>query len=178
MTGATLEGRFGESEEPVMDPNDLRIGDAEREKTMADLREHFAQGRLDREELDQRLDRTLGARTARDLAQVTADLPGQRRQYDYREPQGGFPPEAFDKDAWRAAMKAHRHQMHAMRHAQRDMHRGWGRPHRGPGPFLPIVFGLLFVAFIFGGFGIGKVLFFVFIGAMVVSMINRRSHRR
>ncbi|MFD0471913.1 DUF1707 domain-containing protein [Nonomuraea thailandensis] len=60
-----------------MDRNDLRIGDAEREQTMAALREHFAQGRLTHEELDERLDRSLAAKTARDLAQVTADLPGQ-----------------------------------------------------------------------------------------------------
>ncbi|MEU7828730.1 MULTISPECIES: DUF1707 domain-containing protein [unclassified Nonomuraea] len=177
MTGATLEGRYGESEEPAMDPNDLRIGDAEREQTMADLREHFAQGRLDREELDQRLDRTLGARTARDLAQITADLPGQRRQYDYRDPHG-LPPQAFDKDAWRAAMKAHRHQMQSMRHERRDMRHGWGRRHHGPGPFLPILFVLLMVGLVFGGFGIAKVLFFVFIGAMVFKMIHRHSHRR
>ncbi|WP_219470533.1 DUF1707 SHOCT-like domain-containing protein [Nonomuraea rhizosphaerae] len=178
MTGATLEGRFGESEEPAMDPNDLRIGDAERDQTMADLREHFAQGRLDREELDQRLEQTMAARTARDLAKVTEDLPNQR-PYAPPSPYGAH--QGFDRDAWRSAMMAHREQMHAMRDQQREMRRRTGRHpgHRhGPGPFLPILFGLLIVGLIFGGFGIFKVLFVVWIVAMVFSMIHRHSHWR
>ncbi|MEV5407595.1 DUF1707 domain-containing protein [Thermopolyspora sp. NPDC052614] len=55
---------------------DLRIGDAERDEVMAALREHFAQGRLTSDELDERLESALRARTARDLQALTADLPG------------------------------------------------------------------------------------------------------
>ncbi|GGO20716.1 hypothetical protein GCM10011574_47380 [Microbispora bryophytorum] len=40
------------------------------------LHDAFAQGRITREELDERLDATLSARTAEDLRRVTADLPG------------------------------------------------------------------------------------------------------
>ncbi|WP_084957786.1 DUF1707 SHOCT-like domain-containing protein [Thermoactinospora rubra] len=57
--------------------DELRIGDAERDEAMAALREHFAQGRLTREELDERLDLALSAKTAGELARVTADLPGE-----------------------------------------------------------------------------------------------------
>ncbi|GII76432.1 hypothetical protein Sru01_14140 [Sphaerisporangium rufum] len=56
--------------------DDLRVGDAERDAVMADLREHFAQGRLTHEELGERLDAALAARTAGELRRVTADLPG------------------------------------------------------------------------------------------------------
>ncbi len=56
-------------------PGELRIGDAERDEAMAALREHFAQGRITSEELDERLESALRARTARDLRAITADLP-------------------------------------------------------------------------------------------------------
>ncbi|ETK32450.1 DUF1707 SHOCT-like domain-containing protein, partial [Microbispora sp. ATCC PTA-5024] len=56
--------------------DDLRIGDAERDEVTALLHDAFAQGRITREELDERLDATLSARTAGDLRRVTADLPG------------------------------------------------------------------------------------------------------
>ncbi|MFC6085129.1 DUF1707 SHOCT-like domain-containing protein [Sphaerisporangium aureirubrum] len=55
--------------------DDLRIGDAERDEVMDALREHFAQGRLTHEELDERLGAALAARTSGDLRRVLADLP-------------------------------------------------------------------------------------------------------
>ncbi|GAA0326076.1 DUF1707 domain-containing protein [Actinoallomurus spadix] len=54
---------------------ELRIGDAERDAVASALHEHFAQGRLDREELDERLSAALAAKTVGDLRQVTRDLP-------------------------------------------------------------------------------------------------------
>ncbi|MEU7692163.1 DUF1707 domain-containing protein [Microbispora sp. SCL1-1] len=54
----------------------LRIGDRERDEVTRLLHDAFAQGRITREELDERLDATLSARTAEDLRRVTADLPG------------------------------------------------------------------------------------------------------
>lgn len=56
----------------------LRIGDREREATAAELREHFAHGRLTLEEFNQRLDAVFGAKTQRDLGRITADLPHVR----------------------------------------------------------------------------------------------------
>jgi hypothetical protein len=58
--------------------NEMRVGDAEREAAAAELREHFASGRLTQEELDERLDRVLGAKTRADLAAVFTDLPSGR----------------------------------------------------------------------------------------------------
>jgi hypothetical protein len=53
----------------------LRIGDADREATAESLREHFAQGRLTLEEFRHRLGAAFGAKTDRDLAAITNDLP-------------------------------------------------------------------------------------------------------
>jgi hypothetical protein len=53
----------------------LRIGDADREAAAAALREHFAQGRLTLDEFQHRLGTIFAAKTDRDLAAVTADLP-------------------------------------------------------------------------------------------------------
>jgi hypothetical protein len=54
---------------------DLRVGDAEREVTAGSLREHYAQGRLSTDELNDRLDAAFSATTQGHLEQVTRDLP-------------------------------------------------------------------------------------------------------
>lgn len=54
---------------------DLRIGDAERDSVAEALHDHFAKGRLTREELDERLDSALAARTEADLREIVRDLP-------------------------------------------------------------------------------------------------------
>ena len=56
--------------------DDLRVGDAERTRVTEALHDHFAQGRLTRDELEERLDATLAAKTVGDLRRVTRDLPG------------------------------------------------------------------------------------------------------
>ena len=52
-----------------------RIGDAERDQAASALSEHFAAGRLDRDELDARLTAAYSARTAADLEPLFRDLP-------------------------------------------------------------------------------------------------------
>jgi Domain of unknown function (DUF1707) len=59
----------------------LRIGDSEREATAAELREHYAHGRLSLTEFNQRLDATFAAKTQSDLSRITSDLP-HVRPYD------------------------------------------------------------------------------------------------
>jgi hypothetical protein len=56
----------------------LRIGDAEREAAAAELREHYAHGRLTLEEFNERLDGVFNAKTQSDLSRLTADLPHVR----------------------------------------------------------------------------------------------------
>jgi hypothetical protein len=58
---------------------DLRIGDAERDTAMAQLREHFAAGRLTLDELTERIDGALTAKTQRQIDALMADLPRIRR---------------------------------------------------------------------------------------------------
>jgi Domain of unknown function (DUF1707) len=54
---------------------DLRIGDAERDAAMGQLREHFVAGRLTFDELTERIDLALLAKTQRHLDRLMADLP-------------------------------------------------------------------------------------------------------
>ena len=56
----------------------LRIGDAERTLVTEALQQHYAEGRLDSDELEERLDATLAAKTQADLREITKDLPGPR----------------------------------------------------------------------------------------------------
>jgi Flp pilus assembly protein TadB len=53
----------------------LRIGDAERDRALAALGDHFAAGRLTNEEFEQRMDEALKARFNEDLEPLFADLP-------------------------------------------------------------------------------------------------------
>ena len=64
------------SPQPRPAPGELRIGDAERERAASELADHYAEGRLDRDEHAERLDRIWAARTRADLDPVFADLPG------------------------------------------------------------------------------------------------------
>jgi hypothetical protein len=56
----------------------LRIGDAERNGAAAELREHYAHGRLTLDEFNHRLDAVFAAKTQQDLRRVTSDLPHVR----------------------------------------------------------------------------------------------------
>jgi hypothetical protein len=62
----------------VSDPPDLRASDAERERTVARLRDHALAGRLTVDELDERCASAYSARTVGELAGLLADLPAQR----------------------------------------------------------------------------------------------------
>jgi hypothetical protein len=55
--------------------HDLRIGDVERDVTMTQLREHFAAGRLTLDELSERIDQALAAKTQGHIDGLMADLP-------------------------------------------------------------------------------------------------------
>lgn len=62
---------------------DLRLGDADRDRAIARLSEHYAAGRLDKEEFDERSDAVWTAKTYADLAPIFADLgpaPSERHR--------------------------------------------------------------------------------------------------
>ena len=100
----------------------VRVGDADREAVAAQLREHYADGRLTLEELNERLDQTFAAKTKADLNTVMRDLPQATR------PTAGMPPggTAWQGPAWQGPM--------ATRPGQ-DYGNGWGnRPASIAGP--------------------------------------------
>jgi hypothetical protein len=59
------------------DPFQLRVSDQDRHQVAEVLREAAGEGRIDLEELDERLEATYAARTYADLVPLTADLPAQ-----------------------------------------------------------------------------------------------------
>jgi len=54
----------------------IRVSDADRDRVTAQLRDHFAAGRITTDELDERLSAALHAKTFGDLRRIMADLPG------------------------------------------------------------------------------------------------------
>src|SRR5918997_376025 len=58
----------------------LRVSDREREDVVALLREHGAAGRLDVEELEERVGAAYAAKTRGDLTTLLRDLPGEPRR--------------------------------------------------------------------------------------------------
>jgi hypothetical protein len=58
---------------------DIRASDMERDNAVDRLRNHAAAGRLDVDELEQRIDAAFAARTRGELKALFADLPGKPR---------------------------------------------------------------------------------------------------
>jgi hypothetical protein len=59
----------------MADSAELRVSDEERERAAQEIRDHYAAGRLDDDELSSRLSAAYGAKTSGQLAAVRADLP-------------------------------------------------------------------------------------------------------
>jgi Domain of unknown function (DUF1707) len=57
-------------------PDETRAADADRDATVDALRDHAAAGRLESDELDERLETALRGRTLGELRALVADLPG------------------------------------------------------------------------------------------------------
>jgi Domain of unknown function (DUF1707) len=75
---------------------DLRIGDAERDIAMTQLREHFVAGRLTFDELTERIDAALIAKTQRQVDRLLADLPRPPRPPRAARPDAALPVPAPD----------------------------------------------------------------------------------
>ena len=86
----------GEGREPAAVDRELRASYEDRDKVAEQLRVAAGDGRLTADELDQRLEAALTARTYGELAALTADLPGVARV----EPDV---PVARPQRAWRAS---------------------------------------------------------------------------
>jgi hypothetical protein len=85
----------------------MRVSDADREAVTAKLRDHYAEGRLNSDELDERVTAALHAKTYGDLRALTTDLPGPAGvppRTMARPSSGGPPPWRHGPPQWR-----HRH---------------------------------------------------------------------
>src|SRR5215470_11517011 len=111
----------------------LRVGDADRDAVATQLREHFADGRLTLEELNERLDQAFAAKTRADLNTVLRDLPQAPR------PVAGVP---SGGPAWQGPMATRPGQYHG---------HDWGNSQQrcGPGAFAPMM-GLVWLFVILG----------------------------
>ena len=65
---------MGEMDHRVPDPSQLRIGDADRQRVADVLRDAAGEGRIDLDELEERLELTWQAKTYGDLVPITLDL--------------------------------------------------------------------------------------------------------
>ncbi|MBP2707077.1 DUF1707 domain-containing protein [Microbispora sp. RL4-1S] len=176
-------------------PDDLRIGDRERDEVTALLHEAFAQGRLTREELDERLEAALSARTAGELRRVTADLPGADGSASWRgpyhAPAGGpgsaprppAPPYVSPQygPGWEAPPDGRHGDLGTWGWHAAAARRGMARPHRrlGPFPLIPLAI-LLLIALVSGAwpvFAVLKVMFIVWIIGSVFHLGRRRRDR-
>ena len=120
----------------------VRIGDADREAIAAQLREHYADGRLTLDELNERLDQTFAAKTKADLDVVLRDLPHVARPFT------DAPAAGFGNTAWQGPGPT----------GQSSWDYGTGSGRRcGRAAFAPLLL-LMWEALIFGAvtlFGIG-----------------------
>jgi DUF1707 SHOCT-like domain len=81
------------------------VTDADREGSAAQLREHYASGRLSLDEFQDRLDAVYRAQTVRELGMVTDSLPHEGLVTPRGAPRGGFPGGySLDITEMRAAM--------------------------------------------------------------------------
>jgi hypothetical protein len=126
----------------------VRVGDADRDAVAAQLREHYADGRLTLEELNERLDQAFAAKTKADLNTVMRDLPQGTR------PAAGMPygGTAWQGQAWPGPM--------APKPGQDYGNGGWGGSQRscGRGSVFTPLLGLVWFVLILGSvflFGLG-----------------------
>ncbi len=148
--------------------SNIRVGDADRDATATQLREHYAAGRLTLDELNERLEQTFAARTGADLKAVMRDLP----PLDGAWARAGGP--AADSSLSAPLLRSDQ--------GQWDQGQGqWGQGGRRHGysvlsvlvPVMLAVWALLLLGGAFGfGFGGGRPLAVVLLLA-VVAMIRR-----
>jgi len=140
----------------------MRVGDADREAAAAQLREHYADGRLTLDELNERLDQTFAAKTKADLNTVMRDLPHTAPEA------GGFAATGWQGPAWSGPMATR---------SSWDYNDGQSNQQAGRGPFASVfapLMGFVWVFIILGsvfffGLGGGRPIFVVlFLAALAL----------
>jgi hypothetical protein len=134
---------------------EMRVSDAERDAAAAELREHFASGRLNQDELDERLTSVFAAKTRGDLNALFADLPSSGHGRTGASAAGGgqasgpFGPGTANRDPW-----AHSG-AHSDWQGRGDAWRGSAGRGIGSFVFTGLLVWVLFIVGIVGVFGIG-----------------------
>ena len=132
----------------------MRASDAEREAVTARLRDHYAEGRLTQDELDERVSAALTAKTFGELRTLTTDLPGP----------AAVPPRTAARPSW-------------------DGPPPWRRRHRPPVPLFLLIALLLVLASgggwaVFAFFRLILVFWLVMmLTRIVIGLVYRRRHR-
>lgn len=80
-------------------PDQLRVGDADRQSVVSELQQHYVEGRLTSDELGERVAQALSARTFGELHVLLADLPPLQQQ-----PPGGL--SEGPRRGWRSTLLA------------------------------------------------------------------------
>jgi Domain of unknown function (DUF1707) len=134
----------------------MRASDADREALTARLRDHYAEGRLTQDELDERVSAALSAKTFGDLRSLTTDLPGPVP----------LPPRAAARPSWGGPPPWRHHRHH--------------RPPVG----LFVLIGLILLLASGGGwalFALSKLILVFWLVMMltriVIGLVYRRRHR-
>lgn len=164
-----------------MSGEQFRVGDAERDQVVSALHDNYAQGRLTREELDERMGLTLAAKTVGDLRQVMHDLPltpetaaifaGPEQPSPPPPPPQPSPPTQWDQTQWDQGPAPYGH------HGPMGPHwgRGGGLRGRRGGRRNPAV--LVLVALVVAGAGGWVVLPLIALVALAVGIGGRHSRR-
>jgi hypothetical protein len=76
---------------PAYSAGDLRVSDADRDRAISELSDHFQAGRLTTDEFNERSGQALQARTGNELAVLFADLPRDRAAVTSLPPPGPAP---------------------------------------------------------------------------------------
>ncbi len=136
----------------------MRASDADREALTARLRDHYAEGRLTQDELDERVSVALSAKTFGELRSLTTDLPGP----------APVPPQTAARPSWGGPPPWRRHYHH---------HR------RPPVPLIMLI--ALLVVLASGGswalFGFFRLILVFWLAMMLtriaIGLVHRRRHR-
>jgi hypothetical protein len=127
--------------------NNVRVGDSDREAVAAQLREHYAVGRLTLEELNERIDQTFAAKTKADLNTVMRDLPHAATRPGPGLPYAGAGSTGWQGPGWSGPMSTRPGQGYDQ-----------GGRSRGPGGSFAPLLGVVWLLVILGSvmiFGLG-----------------------
>jgi hypothetical protein len=96
---------YGQVESKPAQKTPLRIGDAERDRAITALGDHFAAGRLNTEEFEERVDQAIRARFNDDLQPLFVDLPRTAEPTaEARSTRGSDTPLAWSPMVWLAPL--------------------------------------------------------------------------